>query len=333
MSEPNYLNGTKPISIINNLKHKIIYSLFFGFFVFIAITVFADIDAIFSSLLLFEWKYIPLIMALVFLNYLFRYYKWNFYLSILEIDINKKDSAIIFFSGLTMSVTPGKFGEVLKSYLIKQLVGINMSKTAPIIFAERLTDIIGLVFLSSIGSVVFLQGKFILILTIFITSLFVVIIQSRQISLGLIGFGEKLPFIHKFSCHLHELYESIFILLKFRYLFFGIIISIISWFFECLAMWYVLKGFGFEKSILFASFVFSFSSLAGAISMLPGGLGIAEGSIVGILYSFGLPKATAAGSALIIRFFTLWYGVIIGFVALMLFQNKCLKQVNIGNKE
>ena len=316
MPEQSYINGVTVVSIIDNLKKKIISSIVFGTLVVLVLVIYADIDAIRSAFYQFEWKYVPIIIALTVLNYLLRFYKWDYYLSQLGIHVDKKDSAIVFFSGLTMSVTPGKLGEVLKSYLLKQMDGISISRTAPIVFAERLTDVVGLIILSSFGAVVFQHGEFVLASILFVVFSIVAAIQSRSISLYLIAFCEKLPVISKFAHHLHELYESAFLLLKMRTLGVAIVISVVSWFFECVAMWYVLKGFGLDMSILSATFVFAFSSMAGAVSMLPGGLGVAEGSIVGILYTMGIPKASAVGSALIIRFFTLWFGVLVGALTL-----------------
>lgn len=308
------------MSLVAKLKKKIIVSIIFAIVVFALLSVYADLNAITSELALFKWVYIPLIIVLTVLNYVLRFYKWDYYLSVLGIKVTKIDSAIVFFSGLTMSVTPGKMGEVLKSYLLKQMDNISISKTAPIIFAERLSDVVGLIILASLGAVLFSNGTIVLVTILSLVFIVLLIVQSRTLSLYIIGVGEKLPIISKFAFHLYESYESAFKLLEFRPLFIAIVISVVSWFFECLAMWYVLKGFGIESSIIFATFAFAFSSMAGAVSMLPGGLGVAEGSIVGILQTADIPKAIAVGSALIIRFGTLWFGVLVG--ALTLFINR-----------
>ena len=60
-------------------------------------------------------------------------------------------------SGLITSITPGKMGELLKSYLVKQIKNIPISKTAPIIFAERITDSTSLMVISIIGAYSFLR--------------------------------------------------------------------------------------------------------------------------------------------------------------------------------
>lgn len=74
--------------------------------------------------------------------------------------------------------------------------------------------------------------------------------------------------------------------------------------------------------MLLSTFVFSFSSLAGAISMIPGGLGVAEGSFAGLLILAGVSKGFAAGATVIIRFCTLWFGVIVGINTLFVIRNK-----------
>ena len=60
------------------------------------------------------------------------------------------------------------------------------------------------------------------------------------------------------------------------------------------------------------------SVILGSVSMLPGGLGVTEGSFAGLISFYGLDFSTALVVAVIVRFFTLWYGVGIGFLALKL---------------
>jgi len=64
----------------------------------------------------------------------------------------------IFFSGFVMAITPGKIGEVLKSLLLREVDGRASRVTAPIILAERLTDGIAMLFLASVGLVIFRYG-------------------------------------------------------------------------------------------------------------------------------------------------------------------------------
>src|SRR5260370_30378484 len=92
-------------------------------------------------------------------NYLLRWLKWEFYLSRLEIrGVGRQDSLLTFLSGFVLTVTPGKVGEVFKSVLLFDLHGIPVARTAPIVVADRVTDVIGIVGLIVIGSAGFSRG-------------------------------------------------------------------------------------------------------------------------------------------------------------------------------
>ncbi|KXK03206.1 MAG: hypothetical protein UZ04_CHB001001606 [Chlorobi bacterium OLB4] len=81
-----------------------------------------------------------------------------------------------------MSVTPGKLGEILKSYLIKEETGTPVSKSAPIILAERLTDFISMILLCLVGAFVFDYGKEIIILIGICFLGFTIMLSSRKAS-------------------------------------------------------------------------------------------------------------------------------------------------------
>ena len=59
--------------------------------------------------------------------------------------------------------------------------------------------------------------------------------------------------------------------------------------------------------------IYSSSLIIGAISFIPGGVGITEGSIAGLLTLGGIELSVALVLGIMIRIFTLWFGVGIGF--------------------
>jgi len=61
-------------------------------------------------------------------------------------------------------------------------------------------------------------------------------------------------------------------------------------------------------------------TIAGALSFLPGGLGVQEGGMVALLVQTaqGVGGATAAAATFITRLCTLWFAVAVGLVALSL---------------
>lgn len=311
--------GQKPPG---SFRNRLLISVAAGLAIFIGLTLYSDIRAVTQAFIEFRWGYIPLILALTLLNYFLRFGKWDYYLRSIGVRPRFKDSLAIFLSGLTMSVTPAKLGEVFKSYLLKRTNGTEVSRSVPVVFAERITDVLGLLILAAISFSVFQYGREILIALVVMLLALIVIIKSRRICAGLIRLTESVPLINRLSDSLRIAYESTYTLFGFKNLVVATAISVISWGFECLAMYFVLVGFGVDSSILLSTFVFSFSSLVGAVSMIPGGLLVAEGSFAGLLVLSGITKGVAAGATIIIRFCTLWFGVLIGLTTLFLIRKR-----------
>lgn len=318
------------------LNRKIIWVTLLGLITVVMVSFFADMEDTLSAFKAFKTSYLPLILGLTFLNYLLRFVKWHFFLNRIEVEISVKDSFFIFLSGLAMSVTPGKIGELLKSFLIKELKGVPVSRTAPVIFAERLSDGFGLILLSTTGIVMFGFGLEVLPVIALAMLLLVLIIKCPQIHGRLIAVCSKLPLVNKFAGYLQTMMHSAGQLMTWKSLLFTVLISVISWSFECVAFYFVFKGLGYQIHLLAATFTLAFSSVVGAVSMLPGGLGAAEGSIMGLLVKVvGVPASISAAATILIRFSTLWFGVIVGMAALI-FNRKLLgfvKKMDTESKE
>lgn len=304
------------------LKGKIFIYLILGFIIFVGLSIYSDFKKILGILSIFDYKYLPLILILAPLNYCFRYIKWNYYLKKVNIHIDRKDNILIFASALTMTVTPGKVGELLKSYLLKERNNIPISQTAPLIMTERLTDGISMIILTSFGVLIYNYGKGILFFVIFFMLIIIYLVQSPKIINKLIDLLGKIKILKKHSESFKIFYQNTYTLFKIKPLLFAIIIGIVSWSFEGLIIFLTLKAMDTNISLLASVFIVSFSSIVGAVSMLPGGLLVAEGSIFGLLLLMKIPKDIATVTTIITRFSTLWLGVLIGIIALFLLQKK-----------
>ncbi|MCX6164815.1 MAG: lysylphosphatidylglycerol synthase transmembrane domain-containing protein [Ignavibacteriae bacterium] len=260
--------------MFNKYKKKILISIAIGALVYLAFSIYADFDKLISAFINFNWLWLPTILALSFLNYIFRFFKWHYYVNILDIKLTYKTSFLIFLSAFTMSVTPGKMGEVLKSYLLKEENGTPVSKSAPIVLAERLTDFVSIVLLCILGSIVFNYGQCLIIIIGLVFIFTIIILSMRNLSLKIISFFENFNFLKKHIQKIHTAYDSVYTMLKIKPLIIATMISLISWFFECIGFYLVINIFsepvGLEISILSATFIYAFSTLIGAIAMLPG---------------------------------------------------------------
>ena len=82
-------------------------------------------------------------------------------------------------------------------------------------------------------------------------------------------------------------------------------------------------GFGESTSVALCFFFYATSTLAGALVPVPGGLGVTEGALKTQMREVGHVSDGASTAAMIlVRFATLWFAVVVGFVALSLLKRK-----------
>jgi uncharacterized protein (TIRG00374 family) len=122
--------------------------------------------------------------------------------------------------------------------------------------------------------------------------------------------------------NLHNAYESSYQLLRPKPLFAMTIVSLISWGFECLSYHLILLNFNIEFGFFWASFSYAFATIIGAISMLPGGLGVTEGSLTFLLIKKGAANNIAVTTTFIVRIVTLWFAVLVGIISVSLYQKR-----------
>jgi len=308
--------------LIDKLKKNLVLSLILTAVIFFILSAFTDFHSVITSFTKFKWSLLPILLILSFGNYLVRFFKWEYYLHLLKIKIKRSVSFKIFFSGLAMSASPAKMGEILKSILLKESIGEPISKTAPIIFAERFTDFLSLTFLSIVGVLYFrYSAVWVYFVLIFFIAL-VIIISNKKLAQYFIKKISRLSILKSHVSKIENLYDSAYILLQPKPIFFMLIVSVISWFFECFGFYLILFNFDKSISIIWPTFVYALSSIAGAVSMLPGGLGVTEGSMSIILIKGGISQETAVASTFIVRAVTLWFAVIIGSVFLYFFRKE-----------
>lgn len=308
--------------MIEKLKKKVLLSVIIGGILYLVFTIYADFNQVLNAFIKFNWFLLPALLVLSLLNYLFRFFKWDYYLGVIEVKIKKIDSLFVFMSGLVMSVTPGKLGELLKSLLVKEITNVPISKTAPIILAERLTDFISLLILAIIGAFVFDFGGTISLTISFLLILVIILISNKNLSIPLLNQLEKIEFLRKYLTNIHAAYESSYLLLKPLPLVSMTFISLLAWGFECLGYYLILLNFDVNFGLLWASFSYGFSTIVGAVSMLPGGLGITEGSLTFLLIQKNISKDIAVTTTFIVRVVTLWFAVLVGIISVLFYQKR-----------
>ena len=302
-----------------SILRRLIPGLIFGFLVFIILILMGDIQQVSERVLGFRWVYFPLVLLLTLINYVLRFFKWHFYLGLVGVNnYPLLKSARLFLAGFPLAVTPGKVGEALKGVWLQKETGLPLSKGISVVLAERISDGLGVLLLSTLGVIAYPRywPAFAIVLGSLI--ILILIIQIRPAALWLLDLGEKIPLIKGVSGGLREFYEGSYTLFQPKAILVAVSLGTISWLGEGIGMYLVLLGLGVAPgwgTLSIAVFVLAFSTVIGAISALPGGLGAAEASIAGMLtLLLKLSRDTSAAATLIIRFATLWFAVLIGLV-------------------
>ncbi len=310
--------------MVGGLRQKITLSLAFAALIYLGLTLYGDAPKLAQALLHWDWHWLPLILAAVIANYLVRFLRWHYYLHVIGIkNVPAPESLLIFLSGFSLTMVPGKLGELLKSVLLKSRYETPITYSASIVAAERLTDTLGMVLLVAAGLVAYPAGLPALVAIVSAIFVLIVLMQSRRLAEALLGLTERLPIMGKFAHLARNLYESAYLMLRWKPLLIAIGLAVVAWFGECLAFFLVLVAFGLPATatlVLQATFIYGGASLFGAITLLPGGVGATEGSMTSLVQLLIGANATIASAAtLIVRVCTLWFAIVIGGVALFIF--------------
>ncbi len=133
--------------MLTNLRQKILLSLVFAALVYLALTLYADAPKLAQALANWDWRWLAPTLVAVLANYGIRFARWHYYFHVIDIkNVPPRPSLLIFLAGFSLTMVPGKLGELLKSVLLKSHYNIPVSYSASIVAAERLTDVMGMTF-------------------------------------------------------------------------------------------------------------------------------------------------------------------------------------------
>lgn len=267
----------------------------------------------------FAWSAFAAALALAFANYVIRFIRWAFYLHRQDVRVPRGSSVLVFGAGLSLSITPGKVGELLKSYLLRELHDVPATRTAPIVVAERVSDLIAMLLLAVIGVAAYgIETGFVLA-------------AGAVIAVGLVLLAWPAPMravidlvtrpgpVRRFRAPLHDMYRGLATLCRPGPLAAATALAVPAWACECVGFALIVNAFpGEHVDLGLAIVIYAATTIAGALSFLPGGLGVTEGAMAMWLArgATRLDRSTALDATLLTRLATLWFAVLLGLVCL-----------------
>ena len=277
----------------------------------------SDFNTIFNEISNFQVSYLPIILSLVTVGWCVLFLRWTILLKNSAISIPHKQSFLIYMASFSMSATPGQLGELIKSQLLKNKFDVPVTKTAPLVIIERLSDLTGAIIVSIIGFWLLNINIYVPIISSIALGLIFLLLKSKKMFNKALGLIKKVKFASKLADPIAESFDTIQMSLNKKTLVISITLSVCFWLLIGTSSYFVLRAVGIDNlEIIGAVSIYSSSIIIGAASFIPGGVGVAEGSIAGLLNLSGINLSVAFALGILIRIFTLWYGVVTGFVAL-----------------
>ena len=292
---------------------KLLLLIILAVLVFVGVAGYGDFRETFGNLSQFPMAYLLGALGLAAVNFALRYLRWSYYLNVLNIRVSLGLNCLVFLSGLAMSITPGKAGEFLKSYLLRDRAAVPVASSAPVVVMERLTDVISVVLLAAIG----------------LASLPLYLLQVLAVMLLLCGgalvlFASRrgsrifdLPVLRRWRTDLQASHDGLRRLAAPKVMALAVLLGAGAWLSEGMALWLILRGLQSGIPITQAQPIYAAATLVGAVSALPGGLVGTEGSMIALLQQSGVGRAAASSGTLLVRLATLWFAVAVGLVALL----------------
>jgi uncharacterized protein (TIRG00374 family) len=297
----------------------------------VAVGVWSDVNRLADAFRSFAWEAIPVAAGLTALNASVRFVKWQYYCHRVGAYPSLRESAVIFIAGFALTVTPGKSGELFKAWFLSRRTGVPVWRAAPISIAERATDGFAIIVLTGWGLTIVWDSWVPVAIACAgalggCASLAVIgsfagtmptwarPIEARIVSLPIVG-----KILARVEHRLQEMVSGATSLFDVRSLALAVSSGILSWFAESVALWYALHAFGLpaDWSLMgYALVALNAGTLAGAISLMPGGAGAADATIAAVLVG-AVSHEVAGAATLVIRLCTVWFGAVLGLFALI----------------
>jgi uncharacterized protein (TIRG00374 family) len=258
----------------------------------------------------------------------------HFLLRKLGIVISFKENILIYLASLSLTVTPGSVGHILKSYSLLKDHNQPIAKTIPVVITERYYDAIAMTFYLIVFSFFFWNSIGNLILVFSIVFGLILAICLIAVRIGAIPKITRMIFVSKFkliqgiSNTFSESYLALESLSSSKKFIFDIcVISLVAWFFDAMGVYLCFEALQMNLDFFTATIFYFSSTLLGAVSLLPAGIGVTEIALVKLLASQGIGLIESTSVVLLIRLCSIWFSTFIGVGAMRIMRLKKNKKL------
>lgn len=210
-----------------------------------------------------------------------RFVRWQFLLRRVGIRLPIRHSLACYLAGLPGTATPAYVGEVVRGVLIKRRFNAPLRTTTAVLVIERLYDVLALAIIA-VATASTAQGAW--------------------LGLGFVG----LVMVITLACwplarHAFISREDLARLAAPASLFYSLLLSLAAWATASALVPVGMRAIGGALPWFTGVYVFASSTLAGALTLLPAGLGATGSAQIVQLTSLGIPQADAIFAVTLVR--------------------------------
>jgi uncharacterized protein (TIRG00374 family) len=275
-------------------------------------------------------RFIVVAFLIYYAGFPLRGFRWTKLLRGAGYKVKTGDATeILFLSWFVNCIVPAKLGDLYRAYLVKQNSPVSATRTLGTVFMERILDLVAIAALGVAagyfrfrGSLNDLPGG---VQAIFAFG--VVIVLALIVALVVMrNFGRRVIVLLRIPPRGVELYErfeeGVFGSVGLRGLPVLGLLTVMIWATEALRLYFVVRSLGFADVHLGfsgAMFVALIGSLLTAVPLFPGGLGLVDVGMLGVLTTFFTKNPVHATAIVVVdRAISVFSIVILGGVAWVL---------------
>jgi glycosyltransferase 2 family protein len=235
-----------------------------------------------------------------------------------------------FIAGQAITPLPG--GETIRGVLIHHETNTNILKTTGPVITQAYLELTSAAILATIGALIFKAFRIPILITLIILILLAIILITPQIMQKLVQKTTKIKFLNKFLSRLQRSQKDIKANfydqdtgLPDKVLVQTLALSFLANFLGGELVALTAQTYNVDLGLLRSTFIYSLGMvIQGVGTFSPGGLGLTEGGMTGILIFSGVDSAQAIAIVLIFRIITLIFNIVVGSIFLTAFYSKVL---------
>ncbi|MBK5959741.1 hypothetical protein CCR97_16245 [Rhodoplanes elegans] len=259
------------------------------------------------------------VVAFATLNYVIRTWRFVYLAGHLGLTMPFWETSAYYTAGFALTMSPGKLGEVVRLWFLKRRFDLAYRRGIALQLADRISDVYAMLLLCLAGLTGFEQYRGPVLAVLVVAAAGTLFLARPRLSMAMLNATYGLVRVKpRLFVQARHMVRNTALVMQGRVFLVSLVLGIVAWFVEAVALWAVLHLLDAPVSLSAATFVFGFAAVVGGLTMTPGGVGGFEIVMVMLLGLQGVPTEVALVATAILRLGTVWYATVAGFLAVPL---------------